>query len=147
MKTFERKKGKFLITTDKRKLQIDFIHHWLSCESYWARNISRDAVKRVLRYSLCFGVFDGVKQIGFAKVVTDFTTTAYVGDVFIIADYRGRKLGQWLMNTMIAHPELQGLRRWILATRDAHGLYAKSGFKPLAKPERWMERYKEDAYK
>ena len=146
MQTITVTQGEYLISTDKEKLDADFIHRFLSGESYWAKNISLEAVKRSIEHSLCYGVYHNGNQVGYAKVITDFTTTAYIGDVFITPEYRRRGLSKWLMETIVSHPEMQGLRRWVLATADAHSLYEKSGFKPLAKPDRWMERHKPDAY-
>jgi len=136
----------YLITTDKSFLDINFIHQYLSQESYWAKGISMDVVKCAIENSLTYGVYHGQRQVGYAKVVTDFASVAYIGDVFITPSHRGKGLSVWLMETIIAHPQMQNLRRWVLATKDAHKLYEKTGFKPLAKPERWMERHREDAY-
>jgi len=123
--------GRFLISTDKSKLDVDVIHGFLSRDSYWAAGIPRDTVARSIENSLCFGVYDNARQIGFARVITDFATYAYVADVFIVESYRERGLGKELMATIMAHPDLQGLRRWSLGTRDAQGLYAQFGFKPV----------------
>lgn len=123
--------GRFLISTDKSKLDIDLIHEFLSCESYWAVGIPRGTVVRSIENSLCFGVYDNANQIGFARVISDFATYAYVADVFILEPYRERGLGKELMASIMAHPDLQGLRRWSLGTRDAQGLYAQFGFKPV----------------
>jgi GNAT superfamily N-acetyltransferase len=139
-------KGEFEISTDRSRLEVDAIHDFLTSESYWAKNRSREQTERAIENSLCFGIYRGEKLVGFARVVSDFATFAYVGDVFVIREFRGRGLSKWLMETIIAHPELQGLRRWILATRDAHGLYEQFGFGELAHPERWMERPAPDAY-
>lgn len=123
--------GRFLISTDKSKLDLDVIHGFLSRDSYWATGIPRETVARSIENSLCFGVYDSASQIGFARVITDFATYAYVADVFILEPYRERGLGKELMATIMAHPDLQGLRRWSLGTRDALGLYAQFGFKPV----------------
>jgi GNAT superfamily N-acetyltransferase len=123
--------GRFLISTDKSKLDLDVIHQFLSRESYWAAGIPRETVARSIENSLCFGVYDNARQIGFARVVTDFATYAYVADVFILERYRERGLGRELMSSIMCHPKLQGLRRWSLGTRDAQGLYAQFGFKPV----------------
>jgi len=139
-------KNGFEISTDRSRLDVQVIHRFLSEESYWAKNISMEAVKCSVENSLCYGMYYENRQIGFAKVITDFATTAYLGDVFILKEYRGKGLSHWLMTVILSHPRLQNLRRWILATKDAHGLYTKSGFGPLAKPERWMELHKPDAY-
>jgi N-acetylglutamate synthase-like GNAT family acetyltransferase len=123
--------GRFLISTDRSKLDVDVIHRFLA-RSYWAEGIPRQTVMRSIDNSLCFGVYDNARQIGFARVISDFATYAYVADVFILGPYRGRGLGKELMASIMAHPDLQGLRRWSLGTRDAHGLYAQFGFKPVA---------------
>jgi N-acetylglutamate synthase-like GNAT family acetyltransferase len=122
--------GRFLISTDRSKLDVDVIHRFLA-RSYWAEGIPRETVMRSIENSLCFGVYDNVRQIGFARVISDFATYAYVADVFILEPYRERGLGKELMASIMAHPDLQGLRRWSLGTRDAHGLYAQFGFKPV----------------
>ncbi len=131
--------GPYHITTDTTRFDIDAIHAYLA-RSYWAEGIPREIVVRALAGSLCFGVLDGEAQIGLARVVTDRATYAYLCDVYILDAYQGRGLGTWLMATITAHPDLQGFRRWTLATRDAHGLYRRFGFAPLAEPERYMER-------
>ncbi|HYL57392.1 MAG TPA: GNAT family N-acetyltransferase [Candidatus Acidoferrales bacterium] len=130
--------GRFLISTDRSKLDLDAIHRFLT-RSYWAAGIPRATIERSVENSLCFGVYDGRLQIGFARVISDFATFAYVADVYIDEHYRERGLGKELMASIMAHPDLQGLRRWSLATRDAHGLYAQFGFAPLENPERMME--------
>ncbi len=106
-----------------------------------------DTVNRSIDGSLCFSLLEGATQIGFARVVSDRATIAYLGDVFVLPEFRGRALGKWLMECVLAHPELQGLRRWILLTRDAHGLYEQLGFKPLSRPERYMELHNPDVYR
>jgi GNAT superfamily N-acetyltransferase len=138
-------KGEYLISTDRDKLDVNVVYGYLT-ESYWARGISREVVGRSIQNSLCFGVFFNGEQIGFARVISDCATYAYLGDVFILEKCRGRGLAKWLMECIVAHPKLQGLRRWTLATRDAHGLYAKFGFTPLAKPDRIMELHHPDVY-
>ena len=122
--------GRFLISTDRSKLDLEVIHRFLA-SSYWAAGIQRATVVRSIENSLCFGVYDHAKQIGFARVISDFATYAYIADVFILEPYRGRGLGKELMASIIAHPDLQGLRRWSLGTRDAQGLYAQFGFEPV----------------
>ena len=129
--------GKFLISTDRARLDIDTIHRFLT-RSYWAEGIPRETVARSIQNSLCFGVYSGAEQVGFARVISDFATFAYIADVFILEPYRERGLGKELIATVMAHPELQGLRRWSLGTRDAHGLYARFGFKPVENPSRTM---------
>ncbi len=130
--------GRFLISTDRAKLDLDVIHKFLT-HSYWAAGIPRATVARSIENSLCFGVYDDSNQIGFARVISDFATYAYVADVFILEPYRERGLAKELMASVMAHPQLQGLRRWSLATRDAHGLYAQFGFTALENPSRSME--------
>ncbi len=142
----ETTRDQFVISTDKARLQFDVINAFLSNESYWANRRTADQTRTAIENSICFGVYDAERQIGFARVVSDQATFAYLGDVFILDEYRGRGLGKWLMETIVAHPQLQGLRRWVLATRDAHGLYEQYGFKALHYPERWMERAAVDAY-
>jgi len=122
--------GKFLISTDRSKLDVDVIHKFLA-RSYWAEGIPRETVARSIENSLCFGVYDNANQIGFARVISDFATYAYVADVFILEPYRERGLGKELMASIMAHPDLQDLRRWSLGTRDAQGLYAQFGFEPV----------------
>ena len=138
--TYERSRNGYLISTDTSMLDLDLTHHYLSEISYWAKGRSREIVERSMQNSLNFGMYDGEGQIGFARVVTDYATFAYLADVFILEKHRGRGLSKWLMETILAHPGLQGLRRWMLATWDAHGLYEKYGFTTLARPERFMER-------
>ena len=145
MKIYEAGKNKFIISTDKSKLNIQFIHNYLSNQSYWAKNIPVNTVKKSINGSCCFGLYINenknvlaATQIGFARVVTDFATFGYLADVFIVENYRGKGLAKWLVKVIMNHPDLQGLRRWMLATKDAHALYAKFGFLALDKPERIM---------
>ena len=137
---------KMEISTDKQRLDIEMIHRFLVEESYWAKTRTFEQTKTAIENSLCFGVYDEGQQVGFARVVSDRATFAYLGDVFILDAYRGRGLSKQLMETIVAHPELQGLRRWLLATKDAHGLYEQFDFASLKFPERWMERTAPDAY-
>jgi len=137
---FEARRAEFLISTDPQRLNLDAICDMLS-RAYWANGRSRELIARYLRYSLVFGVYDGARQVGLARIVSDYSTFAWLCDVFIHEEYRGRGLGKWLMESILAHPDLQGLRRFVLATQDAHGLYAQYGFTPLASPERWMEKF------
>ena len=136
-------RDEFLISTEIAWLDIDLIHQYLSEESYWAAGISRVKVERSIQFSLCFGVFvkseENLFQVGFARVVSDFATFAYLADVFILVPYQGQGLGKWLVTTILQHPELQGLRRWTLRTADAHGLYAQFGFEVIQNPERQMD--------
>ena len=138
--------GEFVVTTDAAWFDEDLIHKVLSA-SYWAEGIPREVVARSIRNSLCFGVFEGAKQVGFARVISDYATFAYLADVFIIESHRGRGLTKFLMECIFRHAELQGLRRWTLITRDAHSLYAQFGFKSLPHPERFMELHNPDVYK
>jgi GNAT superfamily N-acetyltransferase len=142
MKIYNAQQNEFIISTDKSKLNIGFIHQYLSNESYWAKNIPIEMVQKCVDGSCCFGLYvnESLKmtQVGFARVVTDFATFGYLADVFISETYRGRGLAKWMMKTIMNCPELQGFRRWLLATKDAHGLYAQFGFLPLDKPERMM---------
>jgi GNAT superfamily N-acetyltransferase len=136
----------FSVSTDPARLDLDLIHDFLSRHSYWAPGIPLEIVRRSLENSLCFGVYQGRSQVGFARVVTDKATFAYLGDVFVLEEFRERGLAKWLMQLIVDHPDLQGLRRVILGTRDAHGLYEKFGFRALASPERFMEIHRPDAY-
>ena len=137
--------GTFLISTDRSKLDVDVIHRFLT-RSYWAEGIPRETVVRSIENSLCFGVYNGGEQVGFARVVSDYATYAYIADVFILEAYRGRGLGKELMASVMAHPKLQGLRRWSLGTRDAHGLYEQFGFTRVESPVRMMEIADPDVY-
>ena len=129
------------ISADRNRLDLAYVHRYLSEECYWALGRSREIVEKSIANSLNFGVYDGDRQIGFARVVTDYATFAWLCDVFIDAAYRGQGLGKRLVEVVVAHPELQGMRNFILATRDAHELYRRhGGFEPLAAPERWMAR-------
>jgi GNAT superfamily N-acetyltransferase len=156
----EHQRGEFLISTDPARLDLDVIHNFLT-NCYWARGAPREVVARSIENALCFGIYDGgdtvpclakearhgvPMQVGFARVISDFATVAYVGDVFVLESHRGRGLGKWLMECIVKHPALQNLRRWILTTRDAHGLYAQVGFTAVKSPERFMERHDPDVY-
>ena len=134
------------ITTERARVDVDAVHRYLSEESYWAKNIPRDVVERSILHSLCFAIQHGDALAGFARVTSDRASVAYIGDVFVLPGHRGKGLSKWLMECIASHPELQGLRRWMLATSDAHGLYAKFGFTPLKAPQRWMERHDPDVY-
>lgn len=135
-----------VVTTDRSRLDLDVIHGFLTM-SYWARGVSRDVVARSIEHSLCFGAFDGGRQVGFARVVSDRATFAYICDVFALESHRGRGVGKSLMAAIMSHPELQGLRRWTLFTRDAHGLYRQFGFGAAGHPERLMEVVARDPYR
>jgi GNAT superfamily N-acetyltransferase len=136
-------KGAFSISTDKKRLDPEAIHDYLSNHSYWAKGRTMEEVLRTIDHSLCFGVYHNREQIGFARVITDYTTFAYLADVYVLEPHRKQGLSRLLMEVILAHPQLQGLRRFMLATRDAHPLYEKFGFKSVSKPERWMEIFKE----
>ena len=133
------------ITTDKARLDVAAVHAFLS-NAYWCAGIPRSVVERAIANSLCFGVFHDNRQVGFARVVTDKATFAYVADVYILPEHRRQGLAQRLIRQLVRHPDLQGLRRMLLATRDAHGLYAKFGFKAIAAPDRLMEIHNPDVY-
>jgi GNAT superfamily N-acetyltransferase len=156
----EHRRGEFLISTDPARLDLNVIHDFLT-NCYWARGVPREVVERSIEHALCFGIYDGgdaspclakearhgaPRQVGFARVISDFATIAYVGDVFVLESHRGSGLGKWLMECITQHPGLQNLRRWILTTRDAHGLYAQVGFAPVKSPERYMERHDPKVY-
>jgi len=123
-------KNRFSISTDKGKLDLETVHNFLK-NSYWAENIPLSVVQKSIDNSLCFGVYEGDKQVGFARVITDYATFAYFSDVFILEGYRGFGLGKWLVETILQHPDLPGLRRWLLATKDAQGLYQQFGFQEV----------------
>lgn len=137
--------GAYQISCDPARLDLNLVHGFLS-QSYWSPGIPRTVVERALRGSLAFGAYANDQQVGFARVITDRATFAYVADVFVIEEHRGRGVSKLLMQAMIDHPDLQGLRRWSLVTRDAHGLYEQFGFRPVAQPERHMEILRRDIY-
>jgi GNAT superfamily N-acetyltransferase len=158
---FSETKAGYLISTDKTKLDLDLIHSFLS-ESYWAANRKREIIIKSVEHSMCFGVYivkqndpepipvnlnmnATTQQVGFARVITDHATFAYLADVFITENHRGKGLSKWLIDSIVNHPSLQGLRRWTLATRDAHGLYEQFGFQSFSHPERWMEKFDSSA--
>jgi GNAT superfamily N-acetyltransferase len=138
--------GPYRISTDPARLDLVAIHAFLN-RSYWAAGIPLETVARAVHGSLCFGLYDGDRQIGFARVITDRATYAYLADVYVLEEFRGRGLSKWLMAVIMAHPDLQGLRRFALATRDAHGLYARFGFGALVAPDRHMEISRPDIYR
>jgi N-acetylglutamate synthase-like GNAT family acetyltransferase len=140
-KLLEVHQDQFTISTDPARLDMDAIVGMLE-RAYWATGRPREKTERAFRNSLVFGVYDGTRQIGMARVVTDFSIFAYLCDVFIHEDYRARGLGKWLMQTIMNHPDLVELRRWLLVTSDAHGLYRQYGFTPIEDPERWMQLFK-----
>lgn len=131
--------GDILVTTDPARLDLDTVHGFLA-GSYWAEGIPREIVERSMRHSICFGAFDGARQVGFARVVSDRATFAYVADVFVLPSHRGHGIGKRIMDCATSHPELQNLRLWTLFTRDAHGLYRQYGFQAARYPDRLMER-------
>lgn len=134
------------IGTDFADVDLDVVHGFLSRDAYWCRGITRERVERAARHSLCFSALLDGAQVGFARVVTDRATFGYLADVFVLPAHRGQGISQAMMAAILAHPELQGLRRFLLATSDAHGLYAKYDFQPITRPERFMERYRPDAH-
>jgi GNAT superfamily N-acetyltransferase len=136
--TTEWRRGEYLISTDKSRLNVELVRDFLKL-SYWASGIPVEIVRRSIENSLVFGVYNGDEQVGFARVVTDYATFAYLADVFVLEAHRGRGLGKWMMQVITSHPRLQGFRRWMLATRDAHELYRKYGFAELERPEIFME--------
>jgi GNAT superfamily N-acetyltransferase len=137
-------KEEFELSTDRAKLDLDFIYDYLSKESYWCQGIPFEKVVKAADHSLNFGLYHRGRQVGYARIITDYSRVAYLADVFIIADYRGRGLSKWLVECIMAHPDLQGLRRWMLHTLDAHGLYRQFGWSEPAKPETYMEIYNPD---
>jgi GNAT superfamily N-acetyltransferase len=141
----EQRRGNYLISTDPARLDLAVIHDFLT-NCYWAKGIPLATVRKSIENSLCFGVYDENRQVGLARVATDYATFAYLADVFILESYRGQGLSKWLMECVVGHPDLQGLRRWLLMTRDAHGLYQKVGFRSLPSPEWVMEILDRDVY-
>lgn len=138
---FETQRDQFIISTDPARLDIDAICDFLT-RAYWANTRPRERTERAIQNSLVFGVYDGDKQIGVARVVTDYSIFAYLCDVFIHEDYRAHGLGKWLIQTIIEHPDLKDMRRWVLVTNDAHGLYQQFGFMTIEDPERWMQSFR-----
>jgi GNAT superfamily N-acetyltransferase len=134
------------ITSDRGRMDVAAIHQFLSQDSYWAKGVPLEVVQRAIDHSLPFGAFDGEAQVGFARVITDCATFAYLADVYVLPSHRGRGIAKELMAAVLAHPELQSLRRWHLVTRDAHGLYAHFGFEPLDAPDRHMMKVRRNAY-
>jgi GNAT superfamily N-acetyltransferase len=141
---FELTRDTLTVSTDTKRIDLEVVCDFLS-RAYWAQKRSRATIARSLRNSLFFGVYDCARMVGMARVITDYATLAWLCDVFVHEDYRGRGIGKWLMECTLAHPDLQGLRRWILATTDAHGLYRQYGYQPLENIEWWMERFDPDA--
>jgi GNAT superfamily N-acetyltransferase len=147
MASHEYTQGDYQINTDRDKLDIAAIHDFLSNYSHWAKGIPIETVRKSIDGSLNFGLYHQGKQVGFARIITDYATIAYLGDVYVLPEYRGEGLSVWLMEVVMSYPDLQGLRRWILLTADAHGLYEKTGWKRVAQPERYMEWYDPGVYK
>ena len=145
---YEATKDNYLISTNPVLLDVEVIHQYLSEESYWAKGIPYATVQKSITHSLCFGMYEAGKQIGLARLITDRTAFAYLCDVFILPSHQGKGLGKWLMQTVHAHPDLQGLRRWMLATRDAHGLYAQFGWQHFTEEQskRFMQLHNPDVY-
>ncbi len=145
---YEAGREEFMISTDPALLNVDVIHGYLSNQSYWAQNVPKEIVQKSITNSLCFGLYFKGKQVGFARLVTDKATFAYLADVFILKEYQGKGLSKWLMEIIQSHPELQGLRRWMLGTRDAHGLYEQFGWTVLDEDsrKRFMQRHFKDVY-
>ena len=139
--------GELRIGTDPADIDLDVVHGFLSRDAYWCPGIPRAVVARAIANSLCFAAWLDGRQVGFARVVSDRATFAYLADVFVLPDVRGRGISKAMMRAVFAHPDLQHLRRFMLATADAHGLYASFGFTALARPERMMERYDPTAYR
>lgn len=134
--------GEFAVSTDPARLDLVAIHDYLSNRSYWVPGIPFSLVEKAAQHSLNFGLYAQDQQIGYARVLTDYVRFAYLMDVFVLEEYRGRGLGKWLMDCVMGHPDLQEVRRWMLATWDAHELYARYGFTPMARPDRFMEKVK-----
>ena len=143
---YEEMRDEYKISTDKGLLNIALIHTYLSEESYWAKNIPVAFVKKSIKNSLCFGIYFKQEQIGFARVISDYSTFAYLADVFVSEGFRGKGLSKWLVKFILVHPQLQQLRRFCLATRDAHKLYELFGFTSLSHPENMMEIKHNDLY-
>ena len=137
--------GDYEISTDPARIDVALVHEFLT-NSYWAKGIPLETVRLSLENSIPFGVYHGRQMVGFARIISDRATFAYLADVFILPSHRGRGLSRWLMECIVSHPDLQGLRRWMLATQDAHGLYAKFGFTAVSSTERWMERHDSEIY-
>ena len=140
------RRGEYTITTAKDRLNLDAIHGYLTT-SYWSPGVPKETIERAIANSLCFGLFHGPHQVGFARVITDKATFAYLSDVYVLEPHRGKGLSKWMLAVIRDHPELQGLRRFMLATSDAHGLYSQFGFTPLVNPSRMMEIVDADVYR
>jgi GNAT superfamily N-acetyltransferase len=141
----EWRRDDLVVSTERARIDVDAVHAFLA-GSYWAAGIPREVVERSIHHSLCFGIYRQERQVGFARVISDLATFAYIGDVFVVEDERGRGLSRWLLECIREHPALQGLRRWMLATRDAHGLYRRFGFRELRDPALLMELLDPEVY-
>lgn len=147
MKAIKVQKGNFVISTDKTKLELNVIHDFLANHASWSKDIPLEKVILAIENSLNFGLYHKDKQIGYARIISDFSSIAYLGDVFILEAYRKKGLASWLVDSIMSHPELQDLRRWILLTGDAHALYKKHGWMPIESPYKWMEKVNLNIYK
>jgi GNAT superfamily N-acetyltransferase len=141
--TYEWQQGEFVISTDPARLDVETVHHFLAEQSYWAQGRTMELVRRSITNSLVFGIYNGEQPVGFCRVVTDYATFAWLCDVFVLEPFRGRGLSKWMMEVVLAHPDLQGMRRWLLGTRDAQELYRKYGFTELPEDVIWMQRFDE----
>ena len=139
-------KDDYCISTNREKLDVNAIHNFLSTQSYWCQNIPVETVIKSIDNSLNFGLYYEDQQIGFARIISDFSTMAYLADVYVLHEHRGKVLSKWMMQVIMSHPELQGLRRWMLLTADAHGLYKQFGWKEIANPDRYMELHNKNIY-
>jgi GNAT superfamily N-acetyltransferase len=141
----ESERGEYVVSTDRSRIDVAAVHAFLS-QSYWSPGIPEDVVRRGIAGAICFGIYHGREQVGFARVITDQATYAYLSDVYVLEAHRGRGLSKWLMEVIMSHPSLQRLRRFALSTRDAHGLYRQFGFELVANPERQMEIMRRNIY-
>ena len=139
-------KDDYCISTNRAKLDVNAIHNFLSTQSYWCQNIPIQTVIKSIDNSLNFGLYYEDQQIGFARIISDFSTMAYLADVYVLPEHRGKGLSKWMMQVIMSHPELHGLRRWMLLTADAHGLYKQFGWKEIANPDRYMELHNKNIY-
>jgi GNAT superfamily N-acetyltransferase len=142
---FKKIRGQYEISTDPNRIDLDAVHAYLT-RSYWCEGLPKEVLAKAIAGSLCFNLFGGGRQIGFARVGTDRATFAYLADVYVLEEHAGRGLGKWLIEEVQSHPDLQGLRRFVLVTKDAHGLYSQFGFQPLENPARYMEIVRPDIY-
>jgi GNAT superfamily N-acetyltransferase len=138
-------RGEYVVSTDRSRIDVAAVHAFLS-NTYWSPGVPEDVIRRAIAGSICFGIYHGSDQVGFARVITDRATYAYLSDVYVLESHRGRGLSRWMMEVIMSHPDLQGLRRFSLSTRDAHGLYKKFGFGPVGNPDRQMEIMRRDIY-